>query len=134
MTTRRNTAKARTPERWLTAIVLSLLLATQWLSLTHAVAHATRNCSDSTNAAQCEERSANAQRGSWVDTVLSVAAHHDDKSPLCRLIDHLCHAAPAPSVPELAAQTSIYPLPDVVRIGHWTSLALGHYSARAPPA
>ncbi len=134
MTTRRNTAKARTSERWLAAFVLSVLLATQCLSLTHAVAHATRDCSDSTSAARCEERSARAQAGSWVDTVLSVTAHHDDKSLLCRLIDHLCHAAPAPSVSHLAAETSAYPLPAVARIGHWTSLALGHYSARAPPA
>lgn len=134
VTTAHITAKARTPERWLTTIVLSLLLVTQGLSLTHAVAHATRNCGESAANARCEESATSGPRGSWIDAVLSVTAHHDDESPLCRLIDHLCHAAPAPSVPEIAAQTSVYPLPHVAKIGRWASLALGHYSARAPPA
>lgn len=133
MTTRRITAKASTPQRWLTALVLSLLLVTQWLSLTHAVAHATRDCGESSSASRCEERAASEARGSWGVTVLSVTAHHDDNSPLCRLLDHLCHAAPAPSVLEVAAETSAYPLADVAAIGRWASLALGHYSARAPP-
>ena len=133
MNSERMTAKARTSQRWLTAFVLSLLLVTQWLSLTHAVTHATRSCSQIETDAHCQERSATEPRGSWIGTVLGTSAHHDDASSLCRLLDHLCHAAPAPSLPETTAQTSAYPLPHVAKIGRWVSPPLGHYRSRAPP-
>lgn len=110
-----------------------MLLVTQWLSLTHSITHITRYGEGSV-AAHHDDRRAAAQGGSWLDTVVNVAAHHDDKSPLCRLIDQLCHSAPAPSVPVFVTEATVFPLPHVARVDHWSSPALGHYRARAPPA
>ena len=115
---------------------MSMLLLTQWLSLTHAIAHATQACHESAAASgHCDERdAAGSHRPAWSDIVMGVATHHDDSSPLCRLLDHLCHASPVPSVPEIARHEGVHPLPEAARIERWASPALGHYSARAPPA
>lgn len=117
--------------RCMVAFVLVTWLVAQGLSLVHAVVHTPHHGSD--RSAVESLRQPSVQQGAWDDALVGMATQHDEDSPWCRWVDQLCQAALSWTFPGIDVPAGSHPVPVVPKVGHWTGVPHGHYSARAPP-
>jgi hypothetical protein len=117
--------------RWLAALALWALLASQWLAQLHEIAHGSSQAVSAVSAGPLVDAATSPT--SWAGQALEASAAHDAGSALCQLIRQLAHSSIAPSLPVTAfVPPAPPPLPAPRNLGR-PAPPPAAYSARAPP-